>query len=231
METAFGFPIVNAGNVFDVLTDLGIKRWEKLEAPLPLDQYLKRDLVPELRQEVERFAPKIEAMRLRRPWDDGIYTGFRNVDKDWTTTLMLLPGDLVPIVGEYKHGVDEVILVPPAGVPNAGESMRDCAKREAEEESGIPLSRVIPLLDSDTQGLAVSGRRNTQRHHPFLGIPEVPIVPGPSKLDANERLKLVLVPLVEWMKLIRCGRGIEDCAVSVTYLSLALLGRHHLIGV
>lgn len=225
VHSKFGFPVVNAENIFDVLADLGIKPWSKASPVISLDEYIASGL-DDAQQAELRFAPKTEVVSLidhrNRP-----FRGFRSVGKDWATVFTLLPGDLVPIVGEYKHGADEVTLVPPSGVPTkadlqSGDPMAACAMREWEEETGLKLVRVEALTD---QPLMISGRQSTVRYNPYLGTTVTPLIKGKSKLDDTEQLKMVLVPLTEWLKLIANGRGIEDCAVSVTFLGLQALGR------
>lgn len=225
MKEAFGFPVVDANNVFGVLADLGIKPWGHTQPVQSLTDYMKGDLDDEQRAEL-RFAPKTEVVSLvdhnGRP-----FRGFRSVGKDWATTFALLPDYLLPIVGEYKHGADEVVLTPPSGVPSkvdmaTGDPMLTCAHREWEEETGLRLFHVRHLTNSP---LIISGRQSTLRYSPFLGTVAEPIIKGESKLDDTEHLKMVLIPLPEWLKVIANGKGVEDCAVSVTLLAMMLLGR------
>ncbi|MEK7631838.1 MAG: hypothetical protein AAB445_03155 [Patescibacteria group bacterium] len=171
-----------------------------------------------------RFVPPIEVVQLNKP-DGGDFAGFRTRTKNWATTFCLLPDDYVVIVAEWKHGAEEITLVPPSGVPSKIDhgSMDACAKREFEEESGILLEKVVPL--AGLNGLPIASRNLTTRFYPFLGIPKLPINPGPSKLDQNEYLKMVLISLPEWLKLINSGETNEECSVSVTYLALQDLGR------
>jgi 8-oxo-dGTP pyrophosphatase MutT (NUDIX family) len=177
-----------------------------------------------------RFAPKDEVVFLEQP-NGKPFTGFRNVGKNWATVFAVLPGDLIPIVGEFKHGAEVISLVPPSGVLSKAEMeissvlerMMACGKREFQEETGMKLKRVTPL--SSEHGLPVSTRQSTQRCYPLLGEIELPVRPGPSKLDQTEHLKMVLIPLGEWMVLLNSGKVYEDCAVSTTYLALGKLGR------
>ncbi len=224
MKYAFGLPIVNANNIFPVLADMGIRRWNKTADALPLSEYVKGDLTPAQRVEADRFAPKPEVMCLEQP-NGTPFTGFRTIGKDWATTFVMFPGDLVAVVGEYKHGCDAVTLVPPSGVLSKADAgqMALCAMRETSEELGLKLRSVISL--SKGTGLPMSGRQSTLRYHPFLGDLPEDIVIGPSTLDKTEHLKMVLVPLVEWMDLIDRGLTNEMCAGDVTYRALRGLGR------
>lgn len=227
IETRWGFPIVTAENIYQVLAELGIKPWPRIEPPISLEEYLKRDLTEVQRSEL-RFAPKAEVVFLQKP-NGGSYTGFRSVGKNWSTVFTLLPGNLVPVVGEFKHGAERIVLATPSGVPGKAEAgitdivekMKACAKREFQEETGIPLEEIALLCGPD--GLPASTRQSTERIYPFLGKVEEGFTLGKSKLDENEFLKLVLVPLEEWMKLIEEGK-IELGIISATHLALLELG-------
>jgi 8-oxo-dGTP pyrophosphatase MutT (NUDIX family) len=225
MKEAFGFPVVDSTNVFEVLAELGIKPWPHTEPVISLSDYMERDLDDEQRAEL-RFAPVPEVVSLTDQ-SGKPFRGFRSKGKDWATVFALLPGDLLPIVGEYKHGADEVLLVPPSGVPSKAELAIDnpmlaCAKREWEEETGLTLKTIEPLSDSP---LIIAGRQSTLRYFPFLGSAAEPIVKGESKLDKTEHLKMVLIPLGEWLKVIANGKGVEDCAASITLLAMMRLGK------
>jgi 8-oxo-dGTP pyrophosphatase MutT (NUDIX family) len=223
VRTEWGIPIVTAETVYPYLDSIGIRPWPELEPPIDLETYIGRDLTDEQRSEM-RFAPKAEVVTHRDPQGNP-YRGFRTVMKDWATTFCLLPGDLVVLVAEWKHGANVISLVPPSGVPSKKDngSMEACAKREFEEESGITLKNVIAL--SGTEGLPIATRGLTSRYFPFLGQTFSDFIVGPSSLDEKETLQLLLMPLTEWLKLIESGRVQEECAVSVTYLALRRLGR------
>jgi len=227
-KTKWGIPIVDADMVYDYLASIGIVPWPELEQPTDLTEYLKGPLTDEQKNEL-RFAPKAEVVIHRDP-KGGAYRAFRTVTKNWATTFCLLPGDLVVLVAEWKHGANIISLVPPSGVPNKRDDgdMAICAKREFEEETGIPLVGVESL--SSHKGLPIATRNLTTRYFPFLGKTLEEIHLGPSSLDEKETLQLLLMPLNEWLKLIEAGKVLEECAVSVTYLALRRLGRLQLIG-
>lgn len=224
MDTAYDYPVVTTANVFDVLRELGIDKWQHTAPVRTLDKYRQEELSESQRAEL-RFAPTVEVLTLQGPSET--FRGFRTVGRNWTTVFALLPGDLVPLVGEYKHGTDEVLLVPPSGVPSKADlelddPMAACAQREWEEETGLRLKYVLPL---QPKGLAIAGRQSSVRYFPYLGEVEEPIVRGASKLDANEKLAMVLMPLQEWLRAIEYLPGMESAGVTTTYLALRHLGR------
>lgn len=226
VHSEFGFPIATADNIFSLLSDLGIRQVEHSRPVMDFEEYMASDLTEKQRSDAVRFGPKREVV-IQTDKHGEPFHGFRTVGKNWATVFTLLPGDLVPIVGEYKHGADEVTLVPPSGVlhkvdTESPDPMAACGRREWEEETGLKLDSVTPLTGYP---LMISGRQSTVRYYPFLGQVTLPIVKGKSKLDDTENLKMVLVPLQEWLKLIDNSRGIEDCAVSTTFLALRRLGK------
>lgn len=227
MKTKYGFLIVNASNVFKVVADLGIKKWPPIKPSMDLKDYVAGDLTLEQREEVERFAPKGEVVFLENP-KGKIFRGFRSVAKNWVTVFSLLEDDLVVLTAEFKHGAEVICLVPPSGVPGRKDfgfedPMMECARREFWEETGIELEELILL--SSSEGNAVSPRQTTQRYFPYLGIPKMPISQTKQKLDRNEFLQVLLIPLKEWLDLIRENKVVDECAITCTFRALQHLGR------
>ncbi|RJQ29461.1 hypothetical protein C4571_01290 [Candidatus Parcubacteria bacterium] len=229
METRFGFPLVTAKTIYQVLGELGVREWETVRPPLSIQEYLAGNagpLTPDQLHEL-KFAPRVEVQFLKNP-AGRIERYFRHVGRNWATTFVLLPGDLLIVVGEWKQGSNDITLVPPSGVPSNDDMKTTdpygaCARREFTHETGIELAEVISL--SNGVGIPVSTRQSTQRCFPFLGTPKEPIVRRRAKLDETEFLKGVAIPLGEWLKLIEEGKVREDCSISTTFLALQKLGR------
>jgi ADP-ribose pyrophosphatase len=219
-----GFPVVTAQNAYQVLADLGVQPWEPTKPPLPLEDYSQLELSEQQRHELKRFSPKADTLFLRNPKTGQDFTGFRTVGGDWAATFTLLPGDLLALVGEYKHGMGRVSLTLPAGrlEPSELNDPSKSAKRELEEETGLVLDNVVSLSQS---GLYPMGRRATVRYYPYLGIIREPVVPRSQRLDETEDLRVVLMPLNEWLKLIDAGQVHDEYAVTTTFLALRKLGR------
>lgn len=232
MNQRYGIPLVNKDNIFEILQNLGIKPWPRLSNPQPLESYASAH--PEKQQEIERFGPKAEAVSFLQP-DGKSYTAYRSFDRDWATVFVLLPGDLVPIVAEWKQGAEELTLCTPAGIISKKDhgDLLVAGKREFEEETGIGLKKIQPL-SKDLRGIPISCRKQSTRFLPCLGeIDETLLTenfrPGKTKLDETEFLKLVLVPLSDWIELAATGQCNEDSAISTTFLALKKIGRLHLI--
>lgn len=227
MEEKYGFPVVSADNIFQVIENLGIRKWKQVGQPRDLKEYAGENLSQEEREELEYFAPKAEIVVLENP-KGGIFRGYRAVMKNWTTVFALLDDNILPVTVEFKHGSNDICIVPPSGVPSRKDFgtkediMQVCAKREFWEETGIELEAVISLSGA---GNAVTPRQSTQRFFPYLGIPKKPIVRTAQKLDRTEMLKILLIPLNEWLKLISEGKIVDECAISITLLALQKMGR------
>jgi hypothetical protein len=229
MEVRFGFPLVSAESVYDVLRELGVRPWEETRPPLSIQEYLAGaagPLSPDQLVEL-KFSPRVEVSFLKDP-KDRTERYFRHVGRNWATTFVLLPGDLVVIVGEWKQGSRDITLVPPSGIPN-NDDMRTtdpygrCARREFFRETGIELAEVISL--SNGNGIPVSTRQSTQRCFPYLGIPKKPIERKLGKLDETDFLKGLVIPLADWLRLLETGQVFELTSSSITYLALRKLGR------
>lgn len=223
METEYGFPVVNANNIFEVLESLGVVKVEHTRPTTTLDEYLREDLNDFQLSEL-RFTPKVEVVHLADHTGKA-FAGFRTVARDWATVFAMLPNRLVVVVGEYKLGADEVVVVPPSGVPNRQEMSSEnplelAAKREWEEETGLKLAYVSALTD---EPLIISGRNSTVRYRPYFGELSYPIEKGPSKLDDTENLKIVLVPLDEWLKILKRGKGVEEAGIGTTFFALKMM--------
>lgn len=227
MESKYGFPIVTADNLFEVLNSLGIRNWPHFQPPMDIEDYLAGNLTDRQLEEARRFAPKSEVVFLQDPRGKP-FRGFRSVIRNSMTAFTLFPDDLLVITAEFKHGAEVVVLVPPSGVPTRTEAdledpMSACAKREFWEETGVKLKEAISL--SGPEGIPSITRYSTHRFFPFLGIPKMPISPRKQRHDSTEFLKVVLIPLQEWLKLIECGKVLDAHSISITLLALRRLER------
>lgn len=228
--TGLSFSVVTADTIFETLEGLGVKPWQRIADPVPLAEYMKRELTEAERGDL-RFAQKAEVVFLEQP-NGKPYTGFRTIGKNWATVFSVIPGEpeLLPIIGEFKHGAEDISLAFPSGVPGKAEAdiadplqkMAACGMREFQEETGLKLKTLHPLCGPG--GLPMSTRQSTERSYPFLGTLAIPLVIGPTKLDATEHLKMVLIAIPEWLKLIDQGK-VEGGIVAATFLGLRATGR------
>lgn len=221
METRYGFPLVNAENVLDVLGELGVKSWPRVGEAVRLEDYLRQPLTSRQRDEL-RFLPRMEAVTFLNPRGE-LFTGFHASWPDGVGVFTLLPDDLVPIAAEFRHGVEVVTLTVPGGKIADGENLHSCAKREFEEETGIVLEDAVLL---NPAGMPLSHRQSAERVYAFLGIPRLPLAIESPRLDKGEFLKVVLMPLSDWLKLIEQGHEfVGSLDALATFLALRRLGR------
>ncbi len=220
MGHRFGIPIVTAERIFLDLEQLGISRWKKTEPPLPLAEFLKRTLTDFDRQNL-RFAPKVEVASFRNPLDQSIFRGFRTLGSHGSVVFSLLPGDLIPICSEFRHGCETISLNLPGGTIGQ-ETPEVCAKREFEEETGISLGELIPLT---THGVPLDARSSIRRNFSFIGVPQEPIQAQSPQLDSSEVLRVVLISLEDWLKLIERDQVSDGFSIITTFLALRKLGR------
>lgn len=249
MRSAYGVPVVDSAALLPrVVEELGIRAWGQTQEPMDLDRCraLLSEHGPlgglsanpandELRREVERFAPRAEVVFLLRP-NGQPFRGFRSVGHNWVSVFATVPdpspdlsdvvrdkwwNQLVPIIVEWKHGAEVIVIGPPCGTLEGGESPQDRAVREFEEETGFKLARVEQLTP---EGLAVSARQTTQMYWPFFGKVQEPVERGKARLDETEDLKLILVRLVAWVDFILSGIARDDNAYATTFLALHKMG-------
>ena len=231
-DSKFGFPIVNSQNIFTTLNKFGIKHWPATAPPVSLGEYQKRSLSEKELSEIERFAPKVEVTFLQNPQNEESFTGFRT---KWNYGIgvhvfTLLPEDLVPVSAEFRHGAEIISLMLPGGVFDGNDkNPRSCAKREFEAETGLKLKKIITLETKDISGICISSRQSGQKSQGFLGVLPKPLELLKPELDPEEFLKIVLVPLKDWLELIEQGHAKDAMAICSTYMALRKLGRLKLV--
>jgi hypothetical protein len=238
MQEYLGWPVVTAENCFHIiLSQCGIVPWPKAQNPMPLEDYLAQATQAQ-RDEYQRFGPKNEVVFYRNPSSLDPFTGFQSIFKPYAIVFGLI-NEMVPVTAEWKHGNGLITIVPVCGVPGKAEShlptianqMMATGRREWQEETGTKLESITSL--SPTEGLWSEVRKGYMRCFPFLGKVKEPIKKGPTKLDQNETLSMVLFPIQEWVKLIESPHlwdqhpefGLESCCQAVTYLALRQMNR------
>ncbi len=227
-EQKYGFPVISHENAFSVLSDAGIGQWPVVKPPIKLSEYQKQDLDQGRLYEIRRFAPDTEVVFLRDPEGDP-FVGFRSI---WSyakgcVVFTLLPGDLIPVAAEYRHGAEVVSLILPGGVVEKNDSCPAVrAQQEFQAETGIILDKVVPL---DDDGIPLSARQMKLSSCSFLGILPSQIKISEQRLDPKEYLKIVLIPLSEWLILIETSQVKEAASIVATFLALRKLRRLELI--
>lgn len=218
LKTKYGLPVVSAESIFETLKQLGMANWEKAAESMPIDEYLKKNLSLEQIKEF-KYLPQIEVAFFFDPGGK-IFRGFRSSVEDHGVVIFtLLPDGLVPVTAEFRHGCEEIILDLPGGMVEKKENVADCAKREFEEESGIILKEIIRL---SPVGTPLFARQFKLRNFSFVGIVDDPVRVQKQKLDNEEYLSIVLVPLNDWLRLIDMER-VDSHSVVTTLMTLRYL--------
>jgi ADP-ribose pyrophosphatase len=125
---------------------------------------------------------------------------------------------VILLIRQYRYAAGGYLLEVPAGRPaEPGEHWEVCARRELEEETGL----IADQLDYLTSILTTPGFTD-ERIHLFLATS---LREGRRRLDADEFLEPVRMPLSEALEAIRDG-GIQDAKTICTLLYAAgfLLG-------
>lgn len=113
----------------------------------------------------------------------------------------------VLLIRQYRYASGGYLYEIPAGMPSrAGEPWEDVARRELEEETGWRAGRLDPLtVIYTTPGFT------DEVIHLFLATD---LTPGTSKLDDDEFVEVVRVPLTRALAWIREGRIVDGKSVA-----------------
>ena len=209
------FPLLTLRNFSTLIGARDVDGFRKLSKAISLKEYIKTDLTEDQKRELQ-FAPKVEVVQFKDPNGD-FFAGFRSAQKDGVLVFMPLPGDLLPICAEFRHGCERVILNLPAGLIEPDDpDPETAAQREFEEETGIVLQQLTPL---NSCGTPIDARNSTRQNFFFLGLPTDPIQTKKPQTHKAEFIKRFLVTTHDWLELMKLG-VVEDCSMSATLLAL-----------
>ncbi len=128
------------------------------------------------------------------------------------------PDPEILLLRQYRYAAGGTIYEVPAGLPNEGESWKECARRELEEEAGVVAGR----LEFLTTILTTPGFTN-ETIHLFAAFD---LKPGSVLLDGDEFLEVETLRLSEALELIRVGELTDAKSMTtLLYASAFLLGR------
>jgi ADP-ribose pyrophosphatase len=126
----------------------------------------------------------------------------------------MVDADHVCLIENDRYAVGKVLLEVPAGTIDLGETPDQTAARELEEETGYRAGRLLRLREWYVSPGVMSEQM-------FLYLCE-DLQPGPTRHQADERLKPVVVAWDEALRMVDDGR-IED---AKSMLALLLWDQH-----
>jgi ADP-ribose pyrophosphatase len=124
--------------------------------------------------------------------------------------LPVLDCERIVLLRNHRWVVGETLWEVPAGTLEPGEPIEVCARRELEEETGYTAERLTP------RGfLFASPGVIDEKLHLFIAEG---LTPGPARLEADEQIETVIVPLQDAVAMCLDGQ-IKD-AKTVTLVLL-----------
>lgn len=147
---------------------------------------------------------------------------FVSVRPDVVLILALTEDEQVPLVRQYKHGVQKVLLELPGGFIDAGETPLEAAKRELAEETGFAAEE-FQLLGQ----VHDNPTKDTTTDYLFLATQA--LEKYEQSLDQYENISVELVPLQELPSLIVRGEICVGNSVSTIFLALERLKRLQIV--
>lgn len=117
---------------------------------------------------------------------------------DWINVIAVTADGLVPMVRQYRFGIEDLTLEIPGGMCDRGERPLEAARRELREETGYASDDWVEL-----GWVHPNPPIQNNRCHTFLARDARRV--GEPQLDENERIEQVAVPLVSVAEKIATG--------------------------
>jgi ADP-ribose pyrophosphatase len=122
------------------------------------------------------------------------------------------------LIRQYRYAAERTIYEIPAGRLDPGETPLECATRELLEETGCTAERVEPLTTIyTTPGFT------DERIHLFMATG---LTRGESKLESDEFIEVVALPLSEVLQMIERGEIVDGkTLIAILFAAGYRLGR------
>lgn len=130
---------------------------------------------------------------------------------DWVNVVPLVAEDRVLLVRQWRYGIQGVSLEVPGGLVEPGESHRETARRELEEETGYRARAIERLGIVHPNPALFDNRMSYWVARDLERVHDEP--PG----DGREELEVVEVPLAEIPRLARHGEISHALALCAFY--------------
>ncbi len=126
---------------------------------------------------------------------------------DWINVIALTPDNNIVLVEQYRYGTEVPTLELPGGVCDPGESPFESSKRELLEETGYSSEEWISLGK-------VSSNPAMQTNHTHSYLAKNCIKTAEQQLDGNERINVHVLPLTDFLDLVRTGEVDHSLVVA-----------------
>jgi len=151
--------------------------------------------------------------------EEYFFLGTKN-NKTPTIIFAITSDDQVIAIKQFRHGAEEVLIETPGGNPKTSDELPEMvALRELEEETGFRPGEII-LLGSEPMWFEPCSYK--VGFYPVLAKDCKKV--GDQELDETEDMECVLIPLDEWLDMIRLGAIRDSKTITVTFLALPHLG-------
>jgi ADP-ribose pyrophosphatase len=117
---------------------------------------------------------------------------------EWINVIALTPGDQIVLVEQYRAGIDDTTLELPGGMVDEGETPLEAAKRELAEETGYE-SEEWELIGKTGSNPAILS------NFTHLYVAKNCKLTGPQKTDGTEDIALHVIPMSQFLHLVRDG--------------------------
>lgn len=114
----------------------------------------------------------------------------------WVNIIPITKNNEVVLVRQYRHGIDEITLEVPGGLVDKNEEPHDAAERECFEETGYKSKSRAILLGENHPNPAFLN--NVCFSYVWFDCELM----GKQKLDGNEDIDVLLVPLKDIPRMI-----------------------------
>jgi ADP-ribose pyrophosphatase len=121
----------------------------------------------------------------------------------------------VVLVKQYRHAIRAVITEIPAGKLDGDEDPLEGIQRELREETGFRAGQWKSL-----GSIYPSPAWSTEYIYLYLATD---LIPGPTALEVDEAIELVMMPLAEAIELVRSGAIIDAKTVAALLLAQVAL--------
>ncbi len=122
-----------------------------------------------------------------------------------SAVVPFLADDEVLLIQQYRYAAGGTIWEVPAGKLDPGESPDVCAARELEEETGYRAGEIVPL-----GSILTTPGFTDERIHLFEANR---LEPATQKLDSDEVIELVPMPLSAALELVWSGQMVDGKSI------------------